>query len=133
VPKEDLMNLALWIIAGALAMAYVASGGGKLILPKEKIAAVGASARWVDDFSPRSVKAIGALELLGATGLILPAALDIAPDLVPVAAVGLVMIMTGAVVTRIRRHEIKFMLADLVYLVLAAFVAWGRFGPESFT
>jgi uncharacterized membrane protein YphA (DoxX/SURF4 family) len=127
------MDLALWISAGLLAVAYLASGGGKLILPKEKIAAFGASARWVEDFSPGSVKAIGTLEILGAVGLILPAVLDIAPGLVPLAAVGLVLIMAGAVVTRIRRRELRLMLADLAYLVLAGFVAWGRFGPESFT
>ena len=40
--------------------------------------------------------------------------------------------MVGAVITRIRRHEFKVMVADLVYLALAAFVAWGRFGPEAF-
>jgi hypothetical protein len=85
------------------------------------------------DFSAGSVKAIGALEVLAAVGLVLPAALDIAPVLVPLAALGLVMIMVGAVITRIRRHEAKFMVADLVYLALAGFVAWGRFGPESFT
>jgi uncharacterized membrane protein YphA (DoxX/SURF4 family) len=129
---EDIMNVALWIVAGVLALAYLASGGGKLILPKEKIASFSASARWVEDFSPGGVKAIGALELLGALGLILPAVLDIEPVLVPLAALGLVLIMTGAVITRIRRQEFKFMLADLVYLVLAGFVAWGRFGPESF-
>jgi len=127
------MNVALWTVAGALAVAYLASGGGKLILPKKKIADFGASARWVEDFTPGSVKAIGALEVLGAVGLILPAALGIMPDLVPVAAVGLVTIMAGAVITRIRRHEFTFMLADLAYLVLATFVAWGRFGPEPFT
>jgi hypothetical protein len=126
------MNTVLWIVAGLLAVAYLASGGGKLILPKKKIADFGASARWVEDFSPGSIKAIGALEVLGAVGLILPAALDIAPALVPLAALGLVMIMTGAVITRIRRQEFTFMLADLAYLVLAGFVAWGRFGPESF-
>ena len=128
------MNSALWIIAGALAAAYLISGGGKLIMPKQKIADVGgASARWTEDFSPGSLKAIGALEILGAIGLILPAALDIEPGLVPVAALGLVLVMTGAVITRIRRREFKYMMADLVYLVLGAFVAWARFGPESFT
>lgn len=126
------MNIALWAVSGVLAVAYLASGGGKLILPKDKIARFGASAQWVEDFSPGSVKAIGALELLGALGLILPAALDIEPVLVPLAALGLVMIMTGAVITRIRRQEFKFMLADLVYLVLAGLVAWGRFGAETF-
>ncbi|HSK89854.1 MAG TPA: DoxX family protein [Euzebyales bacterium] len=127
------MNLTLWIIAGLLAVAYLAGGGGKLIMPKEKIAAVGPSARWVEDFSAGGVKAIGALEVLAAMGLILPAALGIAPVLVPLAAVGLVLIMVGAVITRLRRHEVKLMVVDLVYLALAGFVAWGRFGPEPFT
>ena len=128
------MNLALWIVAGLLAAVFLLSGGGKLIMPKEKIAALTPSARWVEDFSAGSVKAIGALEVLAAVGLILPAALDIVPVLVPLAAVGLVLLMVGATITRIRRHEAKFMMADLAYLALAGFVAWGRFfGPESFT
>ena len=127
------MNLALWIVAGLLAVVYLFSGGGKLIMPKEKIAALTPSARWVEDFSAGSVKAIGALEILAAVGLVLPAALDIASVLVPLAALGLVLIMVGAVITRIRRHEAKPMVADLAYLALAGFVAWGRFfGPESF-
>jgi uncharacterized membrane protein YphA (DoxX/SURF4 family) len=126
------MNLALWIVSGVLAVAYLAGGSGKLVLPKERITAFGPSARWTEDFSAGGVKAIGALEMLGAVGLILPAVLDIAPFLVPLAAVGLAMIMIGAVATRVRRREFRFMLADLAYLVLCGFVAWGRFGPESF-
>ncbi len=127
------MNLTLWIVAGLLAVVYLASGAGKLIVPKEKLATFPGGG-WVEDFSAGSVKAIGALEVLAAVSLILPAALDIAPVLVPLAALGLVLLMVGAVITRIRRHEFKFMVADLAYLALAGFVAWGRFfGPESFT
>jgi hypothetical protein len=127
------VNLALWIVAGLLAVAYLAGGGLKLIMPKEKLAAVGPSARWADDFSAGGVKAIGALEVLAAVGLILPAVLDIAPVLVPLAALGLVAIMIGATITRLRRREFTLMVLDVVYLALAAFVAWGRLGPESFT
>jgi len=127
------MNLALWIVAGLLAAAYLVSGVGKLVLPKEKIARTGRSAEWVEDFSAGSVKAIGALEVLGAAGLILPAVLDVAPILVPLAALGLALVMVGAVVTRVRRHELKLMIADLTYLALTVFVAWGRFGAEPFT
>jgi hypothetical protein len=126
------MNLTLWIIAGLLAVVFLAGGGGKLILPKETLAAFPAGG-WVEDFSAGSVKAIGALEVLAAVGLVLPAALDIAPVLVPLAAVGLVLLMAGAMITRLRRHETKVMVGDLAYLALAGFVAWGRFGPESFT
>jgi VIT1/CCC1 family predicted Fe2+/Mn2+ transporter len=92
-----------------------------------------AATRWVEDFSPDALKAIGALELLAAAALILPAALDIAPVLVPLAATGAVLLFVGAVITRLRRGEKATIVADLVYLAMAAFVAWGRFGPESFT
>lgn len=126
------MNIALWTVAGLLAIVYVGSGGLKIIASKERIAATGAAAGWVEDFKPRTIKTIGVLELLGGLGLVLPALLGIAPDLVPLAALGLAMIMVGAAITRISRREYKFMLADLAYLVLIAFVAWGRFGPESF-
>jgi DoxX-like family len=127
------MNLALWIVAGLLAVAYLAGGGAKLIMTKQKIAAFGPSGRWVEDFSAGTVKAIGALEVLGAAGLILPAVLGIAPILVPLAALGLAIIMVGAAITRIRRREYKYLVGDLVYLALAGFVAWGRFGPAPFT
>ncbi len=127
------MNSALWIIAGLLAAAYLFSGGGKLILTKEEMAAMSSSARWVEDFGAGSVRTIGVLEVLGAVGLILPAVLDLAPVLVPLAASGIAMIMVGAVITRIRRQEFKVMVADMVYLGLASIVAWGRFALEPFT
>ena len=127
------MNLALWIVAGLLAVAFLIAGVGKVLMPREKIAGMGAASRWVEDFSPGALKAIGALEVLAVLGLILPAALDIAPVLVPLAALGLVLLMVGAVITRIRRHEARFVVGNLVLLALAGFVAWGRFGPESFT
>lgn len=121
------MNVALWIVAGLLAAAYLAGGGYKVITPKERIAAAEAAGRWVEDFGTGGVKAIGVLEVLAAVGLVLPAALGIAPVLVPLAALGLVLLMTGAALTRARRHEYRLVAVDLVYVALAAFVAWGRF------
>jgi hypothetical protein len=70
--------------------------------------------------------------MLGAVGLILPSALHIAPVLVALAAVGLATVMVGAAIVTFRRQESKHALGNLAYLALAAFVAWGRFGPESF-
>jgi uncharacterized membrane protein YphA (DoxX/SURF4 family) len=124
------MNIALWIIAGLLAVAFLASGAMKLIQPKEKLPA---GWGWVEDFSAGSIKAIGALEVLAAVGLILPAALDIAPVLVPLAAVGLVLLMAGAVIAHVHRREARVIGVPMVLLALAVFVAWGRFGPQSFT
>jgi hypothetical protein len=125
------MNLALWIIAGLLAAIFLVGGAGKLIIPKEKIAATPFGG-WAEDFSAGSIRAIGALEVLAAVGLVLPAAVDTAPVLVPLAAVGLVLLMAGAAIIHLRRHEVKVIVANLGYLALAGFVTWGRFGPESF-
>jgi uncharacterized membrane protein YphA (DoxX/SURF4 family) len=124
------MNVVLWIIAGLLAAAFLAAGAMKATQPKEKLIASGMG--WATDFSAGQVKLIGVLEVLAAIGLILPAVLDIAPVLVPLAALGLVLMMIGAAVVHARRKEYPGMLPSLVLLVLAAVVAWGRFGPYSF-
>ncbi|HEX5594742.1 MAG TPA: DoxX family protein [Micromonosporaceae bacterium] len=126
------MNTALWITAGLLAALFLLAGGGKLFVSKKKMAEAQGPMGWVNDVKPGFVRALGAVEILGAIGLILPALLDIAPILVPLSAVGLAMIMVGAVILRIRRREPKAMLLDLFYLAPIVFVAIGRFGPESF-
>jgi DoxX-like family len=126
------LNLVLWIVAGALATVLLLSSA-KLVVPKEKMARMGSGTRWVEDFSPTALKALGALELLAAVGLILPAALDIAPVLVPVTATCVVVLFVGAVTVRLRRGERATVVPDLIYLAMAVFVAWGRFGPASFT
>ena len=120
------MNLILWIIAGLLAVVFLVAGANKLLIPKEKLAKAPGGG-WALDFSAGFVKTLGAVEILGAVGLILPALLDIAPILVPLAAVGLALDMVGAAMVEWRRHEFKHVLLNLIYLTLAAFVAWGRF------
>jgi hypothetical protein len=125
------MNTALWIVAGVLAALFTFAGATKLFIPYDKLARA-PGAEWVNHVSPGFVKALGAVEILGAIGLILPAVLDIAPILVPLAAVGLAMIMTGAAVVTFRLKEFMHVLLNLAYLALIVFVVWGRFGPESF-
>jgi hypothetical protein len=125
------MNITLWVIAGLLATAFLAGGTVKLVLSKQKLAAAPGGG-WAEDFSAGAVKTIGALEVLAAVGLILPAVLDIVPVLVPVAATGVVLLMIGAAITHLRRHETKVIVANLAYVVLAGFVVWGRFGPHTF-
>ncbi len=124
------MNVVLWIIAGVLAAAFLAAGAMKIGQPRKKLADSGMP--WVEDFSDGAVKGIGALEVLGAIGLILPAALDIAPVLVPIAATGLALLMGGAAITHARRREPQGIAVNAVLFVLAAVVAWGRFGPYAF-
>jgi hypothetical protein len=125
------VNVVLWVIAGLLAAAFAAAGLMKITQSKEKLAASGLA--WTEQFSPGVVKLIGGLEVLAALGLILPAALDIAPIFVPLAALGLVLLMIGAAITHARRKEPSAIAINVVLLLLAAVVVWGRFGPYSFT
>ena len=124
------MNVTLWIIAGVLAAAFAAAGLMKLAQPKAKLAESGMG--WTEDLSDGQVKGIGVLEVLGAIGLILPAATDIAPILTPIAATGLALLMLGAVVTHVRRGEHNMLPVNLLLGGLAAFLAVMRFGPYSF-
>jgi hypothetical protein len=100
-------------------------------VPKDKLLTSGQG--WAQDFSPTSIRLIGLAEILGAVGLVLPAAVHIAPILVPLAAVGLALVMAGAAAVHARRREAPQVVVNTVLLALAVFVAWGRFGPYSFT
>jgi uncharacterized membrane protein len=124
------MNVALWIVAGLLALAFLAAGLMKLSTPKEKLAE---RMSWVNDYSAGQVKAIGAVEVLGAIGLILPAVTGIAPILVPLAAAGLAIVMVLAAIMHLRRGDgAAAVVPNIVLFALAVFVAWGRFGPYAF-
>ncbi|GLY86243.1 DoxX family protein [Actinoallomurus iriomotensis] len=126
------MNLALWICAGLLAVVALTGGISKTFVPKEKLSAAPGGG-WTGDAGVGLVKTLGVLELLAAAGLILPAVADVAPVLVPVTATCWVLLMVGAMITHGRRGEPNFVVLNLIYLALAAFIAWGRFGPGSFT
>jgi uncharacterized membrane protein YphA (DoxX/SURF4 family) len=123
------MNVFLWVLQVLLALAFLGAGAMKLSQPKEKLQK---NMAYVEDFSASTVKLIGAVEVLGALGLILPAATGIAPILTPLAAIGLVIVMALAIGVHFRRGEAKQTPVNAILLVIAAIIAWGRFGPYHF-
>ena len=125
------MNLALWIVAAVLAVAFLAAGVMKLAQPREKLAASGM--RWTEDYNASTIRVIGLLEVLAAMGLILPLLLNVVPVLAPLAALGLVALMLGAAYTHARRNEYPMIVGNLLLLLLAVFVAWGRLSGVSLT
>jgi len=118
------MNIALWIVQGLLAVAFLMAGAMKATRSKEQLAE---NMAWVNDFSAGTIRLIGILEVLGAIGLVLPKLTGILPWLTPTAAVGLVLTMIGAALTHLRRGENSNIMMNVVLLVMAAFVAYGRF------
>jgi uncharacterized membrane protein YphA (DoxX/SURF4 family) len=118
------MNVILWIIQVLLAFVFLVTGTLKVIRTKEQLSA---QMGWVDNVSQPTVRLIGFLEILGAIGLILPSVTGILPWLTPLAAVGLALTMVGASLTHYRRMEFSRISLTTVLLVLALFVAAGRF------
>lgn len=124
------MNVVLWVVAVVLGGVFAGSGIMKVSRTKQQLAEAGMA--WTDDLSAGTIKGIGVAELLGGIGMILPAAVDVAPVLVPLAASGLAVVMAGAVVVHLRRREPLMGIVTLVLFALLVLVAWGRFGPYAF-
>lgn len=119
------MNAVSWILDAVLALAFLAAGGLKLAQPRSALTERGMG--WAADFSDGAVKGIGALEVVGAVGLVLPKLLGIAPVLSPLAALGLAAVMVGAVVVHVRRRESPAAPAVLgVLSIVAAVIGFGR-------
>jgi uncharacterized membrane protein YphA (DoxX/SURF4 family) len=118
------MNIVIWIVQGLLAAMFLMAGLMKASQPKEKLSK---NMAWVNDLSDSNVKLIGVLEILAAIGLVLPQVTGVLPWLTPLAAVGLGLIMVGAIITHVRRNENSVIGINIVLLLLAAFVAYGRF------
>jgi hypothetical protein len=115
------MDIAYWIVAALLAAFYLYAGGKKAVQSREQLLPM---MGWVDRTPMPLVRTIGALEVLGAAGLILPPLTGIAPWLAVAAAVGLVLIQVGGIVVHVSRGEARMIGLNIVLLVLAAVAAW---------
>ncbi|WP_405492459.1 DoxX family protein [Nocardia sp. NBC_00511] len=125
------MNVALWICAGVLAAVALVGGLTKTFVPRAKLAATPGGA-WTGHVDARAIKGLGVLEIFAAVGLILPAVLNIAPVMVPITAVCWVLLMVGAMTTHLRLGERMAVAANVIYLAVAVFVAWGGFAHQAF-
>jgi len=112
-------NTGLWILQGLLAALFLFAGGVKLVLPVEAM-------QGPVVLPGLFLRFIGVAEVLGAIGLILPGLLRIRPQLTPLAACGLVIIMIGAVVITLQGGGGVQAVIPLIVGLLAAFVAYGR-------
>jgi|SRR5215204_6046268 len=125
------MNIVVWVVTGLLAAVFLMAGAMKLAKSKEQLLKDPQMA-WAGDFSPGVIKLIGVAEVLGALGLVLPGAFDVATALVPAAAIGLALVMVGAFITHLRRRETQGAVTTFVLFALAVFVAVERIGPQAF-
>lgn len=117
------MNIAYGILAGLLALFYLYAGALKLIRSRDRLRPMMA---WVDRIPLPAVRALGVVELLGATGLILPPSTGIAPFLAPAAAIGLVLLQIGAVAVHLTGEDPRDrrITLNLGLMATAAMTTW---------
>ncbi len=113
------MTYVLWIVQALLALLFLFTGGMKLVLPMEMLTGPVVLPEWL-------VRSIGVLEVLGALGLVLPGLLRIRRELTPLAAAGLVILMSGATGATVASMDVVTALIPFVAGLLCAFVAYGR-------
>ena len=123
VRPSKALHLGLWVVQGLLGALFLAVGAMKATQPITMLVDM---LGWPAAVPAPLVRVIGVAELLGALGLILPAATRVKPMLTPLAGVGLAIVLLLATIFHISRGELGAMPIPLVLAALAAFVAWGR-------
>ena len=114
------MVIALWIAAALLALSNLGAGTFKLVTPRTKLVTM---QPWTNDFTANQIRLIGAAEVLGALGVILPLATQILPVMTSIAAFAIAALQVGAVVTHVRRKEL--IVPNVVIIAIALFVGVG--------
>ena len=120
--EVSTMTITLFIARGLIALVFFLTGVLKVVTPKERLVH---KMHWAATWPPGRIKLLGLAEVAGALGLVLRAALHIAPVLTPIAAACLALLMLGAVQTHRRLHE-SFVPALVLALICGA-IAAGRF------
>jgi DoxX-like family len=115
------MTVAYWIVAALLALVYLYAGGLKVLRSPDQLRPM---MGWIDTLPLRLIRSIGALEVLGALGLILPPLTGIAPALALAAAIGFLLIQAGAISLHLRRGEARLIGFNIFLLVLAGVALW---------
>jgi len=109
----------LWTVQALLAALFLFSGSFKLLAPMEMM-------QMPFPFPEAFIRFLGAAEMTGAIGLILPSLLRIKPRLTPIAASCLLVIMTGATVVSLLGGGVPMAALPFIVGLLVTFVAYGR-------
>jgi hypothetical protein len=121
LPQGVLVTVAYWIVAALLAVFYLYAGGKKVAQSREQLRPM---MGWVDRVPMPAVRTIGALEVLGAVGLILPPLTGVAPWLAVASAIGLLLVQVGGIVVHLSRGEARLIGLNIGLLVAAGAAVW---------
>lgn len=118
-----LPTALIWSAQVVVALGFIAGGVIKLVQPIPELAAMWA---WTGDLPPAAVRLLGAIDLAGGAGVILPTLLRIKPGMTVLAALGCIALQASAMVFHAARGELADTPVNLVFLSLSAVIFWGR-------
>ena len=121
-PTRKTLNVVLWIVQLLLAIFFVWAAWTKLFAPSEQLVHM---LPWAAEH-PALVKVTGLVDLAGGLGIILPALTRITPILGVFAALGLVVLQMLAMIFHLSRGEAMLVPMNIILLLFATFVLWGR-------
>lgn len=116
-------NIGIWVAQLLGAALFVMAGVMKLATPIPDLSAM---MPWTGEYSETFVRLIGAVDLAGGIGLLLPSLTRIMPRLTVVAAFGCVVLQIFAIIFHVSRGEFMVLPMNVVYIALALIVLWGR-------
>ena len=117
------LRIGLWVAQVLAALIFALIGFSKLTTPIPELAAM---MKWPGEYSPAFVRIIGAIDLLGGIGLLLPSATRILPRLSVLAALGCTVLQVVAIAFHVSRGEFMVLPLNAVLIALCIFVLWGR-------
>ena len=117
------LNICLWVAQGLLAVFMLMGGFMKLTMPIAELSKILA---WTGSFPEMAVRGIGILDAAGGIGILLPSLLRIKPNLTPLAAICIIVLMVSAIIMHVSRGEASVIGFNFVLIALAGFVYWGR-------
>jgi putative oxidoreductase len=120
--RANTLNIILWIAQILLSASFIWAGLMKLFSPGEKLATMWP---WTAE-NITLVKFTGVLDILAGIGLVLPGLLRIQPKITIYSAYGTILLMIAASIFHISRGEASQIGANIFFLALAIFIAWGR-------
>jgi|RhiMetdeSRZDD1v2_1073273.scaffolds.fasta_scaffold422222_1 DoxX-like protein len=119
------MDTVITVIQVVLTFIFTGGALTKLTLPYARFTKVPFQA-WANDFKPEHVRLIGVFEASAAVGMIASLFVPSLAMLTPFVAVGMALVMAGAMATHLRRAEYLNMVGNVTWLGLALFIAYDK-------
>ncbi|MDB4973651.1 MAG: hypothetical protein JWN48_1992 [Myxococcaceae bacterium] len=127
VALERLLHVSVGMGQMLLASFFAGMAALKLLIEPERLVEL---MSWTEPLPLPLIRTLGAIELLGAILVTVPAVTRTPQRIVGGAALGFLTLMASGLVIHLVRGELRMILVNLVVGALAAFVAWGRLMHE---